>query len=62
MSSLLDHDYNKEYDRSLSAWGDGMLAESELLDFHKPDAIIADGRLSAFIQKARTHDYYRDKN
>jgi len=42
MSSLLDHDYDTEYDLSLSAWGDGMLAESELLDFHKPDAIIGE--------------------
>ena len=42
MSSLLDHEYDTEYDLLLSAWGDGMLAESELLDFQKPDAIIGE--------------------
>ena len=42
MSSLLDHDFDTEYDLSLSAWGDGTLAESELLDFQKPDAIIGE--------------------
>ena len=42
MSSLLDHDFDMEYDLSLSAWDDGTLAESELLDFHKPDAIIGE--------------------
>ena len=38
--SLLDHDFDTEYDLSLSAWGDGILAESDLLYFQKPDAII----------------------
>ena len=42
MSSLLDSDFNTEYDLSLSAWGDGILKESELLDFQKPDAIISE--------------------
>lgn len=42
MSSLLDHDYDTEYDLSLSAWGDGVLSESELLDFQKPDTIIGE--------------------
>ena len=42
MSSLLDHDFDTEYDLSLSAWGDGMLSESELLDFQKPDTIVAE--------------------
>ena len=35
MSSLLDHDYDTEYDLSLFAWGDGILKESELLDFQR---------------------------
>ena len=26
------------------------------------EAIISDGRLAEFIEKAKTHDYYRDKN
>ena len=38
--SLLDHDFDTEYDLSLSAWGDGILAESDLLYFQKPDAIL----------------------
>ena len=38
--SLLDHSFDTEYDLSLSAWGDGRLAESELLHFQKPDVII----------------------
>ena len=38
--SLLDHDFDTEYDLSLSAWGDGILAESDLLFFQKPDAIL----------------------
>ncbi len=38
--SLLDHDYDTEYELSLSAWGDGTLTESDLLYFQKPDAII----------------------
>ena len=38
--SLLDHVFDTEYDLSLSAWGDGTLTESDLLYFHKPDAII----------------------
>ena len=38
--SLLDHEFDTEYDLSLSAWGDGILAESDLLYFQKPDAII----------------------
>ena len=38
--SLLDHDFDTEYDLSLSAWGDGTLTESDLLYFQKPDAII----------------------
>lgn len=38
--SLLDHDFDTEYDLSLSAWGEGRFSESELLYFHKPDAII----------------------
>ena len=42
MSSLLDHDYDTEYDLSLFAWGDGILKESELLDFQKPDAIMGE--------------------
>jgi hypothetical protein len=42
MSSLLDYYFNTEYELSLSAWGDGTLAESELLDFQKPDAIISE--------------------
>ena len=40
MSSLLDYDFDTEYSLSLSAWSDGTLAECELLDFQKPDAII----------------------
>ena len=42
MCSLLDYDFDTEYDLSLSAWGDGTLAERELLDFQKPDAIIGE--------------------
>ena len=42
MSSLLDSDLDTEYDLSLSAWGDGILKESDLLDFQKPDAIISE--------------------
>ncbi len=38
--SLLDHAFDTEYDLSLSAWGEGRFAESELLYFQKPDAII----------------------
>ena len=38
--SLLDHDFDTEYDLSLSAWGDGIFKESDLLYFQKPDAII----------------------
>ena len=39
--SLLHHNPNGEYELSLSAWGRGVLCEDDLLDFQKPDAILA---------------------
>ncbi|MBQ9545292.1 MAG: hypothetical protein IJV00_09215 [Clostridia bacterium] len=38
--SLLDHEFDTEYDLSLSAWGEGRFSESDLLYFQKPDAIM----------------------
>ncbi len=42
---LLDHvfysdAYGAEYELTLSAWGEGLLCEEELLDIQKPDAIL----------------------
>lgn len=42
---LLDHDFysekrGAEYELTLSAWGEGVLSESGLLEMQKPDAII----------------------
>lgn len=38
--SLLDYEFGLEYDIMLSAWGEGVLSESSLLDFQRPDAIL----------------------
>lgn len=55
---LLDHTfysdtYGAEYELSLSAWGEGILCESGLLDIQKPDEII-----SKFTKKY--HRYPKD--
>ena len=38
--SLLDYEFGLEYDIMLSAWGEGILSESSLLDFQQPDVIL----------------------
>ena len=38
--SLLDYEFGSEYDIMLSAWGEGVLSESSLLDFQQPDVIL----------------------
>lgn len=40
MMSLLDYEFGMEYDLMLSAWGEGILSESDLLDFQQPDEIL----------------------
>ena len=42
--SLLDHDFDGEYDLSLSAWGEGVLREEELLDFMRPAHVLEEFR------------------
>ena len=42
--SLLDHEFNSEYELMLSAWGEGTLSESALLDLQKPDAVFREFR------------------
>lgn len=37
---LLDHEFNKEYEIELSAWGEGILNEDGLLEMQKPDTIL----------------------
>ena len=38
--SLLDYEFNSEYDLMLSVWGEGILRESSLPDFQQPDEIL----------------------
>ena len=38
--SLLECEFGMEYDIMLSAWGEGVLSESSLLDFQQPDVIL----------------------
>lgn len=42
--SLLHHDFMSEYELMLSAWGEGVLRESDLLDIQKPDTILSEFR------------------
>ena len=60
--SLLDYEFDTEYDLSLSAWGEGILREEDLLEMQKPDAIIREyekkhrrypGSISLLIQDTR---------
>ena len=37
---LLDYEFRSEYDLMLSAWREGILSESSLLDFQRPSEII----------------------
>ncbi len=42
--SLLDHDFFDEYELELSAWGDGVLADAELLNIQKLGTVFKEFR------------------
>lgn len=46
--SLLEHEFEEDYELMLRAWGEGVLSEAQLLDFQRLDAIFA-----AFKKKYR---------